>query len=136
MVEGREGSAVPVRMCECVVLREHGTFICPGLGSCVAVIVFDPVIHLAGVAHIMLPKAFEDDGESRPVRFADVGVRYLISKLEEMGMKRRSMKVAIVGGARVIRLGSESQMDIGTRNVDAVKAALAEAGVSLSLIHI
>ena len=39
------------------VLRQEGTLITYALGSCIGITLYDPVIKLGGLLHVMLPKA-------------------------------------------------------------------------------
>ena len=39
------------------VLRQEGTLITYALGSCVGITLYDPVIKLGGLLHVMLPQS-------------------------------------------------------------------------------
>jgi chemotaxis protein CheD len=95
-----------------------------GLGSCVAVCLYDRIAKIAGMAHIMLP---QDNGRdnSLAARFADTGVPRLVEEMIKNGATLEQMNAKITGGARMFSMpGGNSLLEIGERNVEAVKVAL------------
>lgn len=96
-----------------------------GLGSCIGLAIVDRSAGVAGLAHIVLP---ESGGKAGPVgKFADTAVPELVAQLRHAGAVRRRLETAMVGGARMFELSGG--LDIGGRNVAAVRAALADAGI-------
>lgn len=97
-----------------------------GLGSCVGLILYDPISRVSGLAHIVLPQS--PDGiidPDEPVRYADLAVPFLVGEVVRHGGNRLGLLAIMAGGARVVdRLG-----DIGARNIDAVRKALAKAQI-------
>lgn len=109
-----------------------------GLGSCVAVAIFDPVRKKGGLAHVMLPESKCRDSELAPGKFADTAVARLVDELVLAGARPRSLLCKLVGGSEMFRaLGSFSGAQpagaaappIGARNIQAVKRALDQLGV-------
>ncbi len=102
---------------------------CLGLGSCVAISAFDPVVKVGGMAHVVLPKSH---GKSRDkgARYADVAVPLLFKKLQECGAVDSRLVINLVGGAQMsLAPGMGTAFKIGEDNVAAVRAALAAAGL-------
>lgn len=95
-----------------------------GLGSCIGLAVVDHQAGVAGLAHIVLP---ESTGTGEPGRFADTAVPALLSRMCGAGAVTRRMEAAIAGGARMFEMSGT--LDIGTRNQQAVRAALCDARV-------
>jgi chemotaxis protein CheD len=122
-----ERLVVSVRMCEIEVIRGAGVLCCAGLGSCVAAIGFDPSTAVGGMAHVMLPQAFNDLVDARPARFANLALPALIARMESAGAKTENLQFALVGGAKVLKLSTESQLNIGERNTQGLLRAI-EAG--------
>lgn len=121
---------VRVGMGEGVVTRRpDAVLMATGLGSCVAVVVHCARPLVGGMAHVMLPRAF-GDGQA-PFKFADTGVRALVRALEEAGADAGSTAVHIVGGAGMFALPPTSPLNLGTRNVEAVREQLREWGLRL-----
>jgi len=113
-----------------------------GLGSCVAIAMFDPYKKVGGLAHVMLPASRGKEREKNPAKFADTAVKFLVDELVRKGARLRNLRCKIVGGSQMFEiLGSASRGDeseenpkprhIGARNVGAVKQALKEMGVPL-----
>ncbi len=101
-----------------------------GLGSCVCVIAHDPMVRLAGLAHILLPDSDLAHGSRDSARFADVGLTLMISELAERGARPPHLGVHLVGGARMIDAAAPNRA-IGPRNVAAVKAFLSTLSVRI-----
>jgi chemotaxis protein CheD len=99
-----------------------------GLGSCIALALVDRSAVVAALAHIVLPEA--RGGESDPGKYADLAVPAVIAEVIRAGAAKHRLEAVLVGGARMFAIGTGS-MDIGARNEEAVRAALAQAGVTL-----
>ena len=54
----------------------EGVLTALGLGSCIGVCALDPVAHVTGMAHIVLPKSM--GGDTTLGKFADTGVPLLL----------------------------------------------------------
>lgn len=120
-------TSVMVGMAEIHVLKGSGSFVCLGLGSCIGLCAIDPVENVAGCAHIVLPKAFDEKRGERPGKFADTAIPELLAMMERMGASRSRIVLAMAGGAQVFRFGngdSASKLDIGGRNAAAVEEIL------------
>ena len=104
-----------------------------GLGSCVGVILYDSIRSIAGLVHIMLP----DSSLSRkdPInlaKYADTGIKELVSIMVKQGARKLSLKAKIAGGAQMFQFSSINEsMRIGPRNVDAVKKQLFTLQIAL-----
>lgn len=125
---------VLVGMADIKVAKSTGTLTCVGLGSCIGVCAFDSSQGIAGLAHIMLPEAFDKGHVDKLGKFADTGVPELLRQMAELGANTRRLQIAIVGGAQVFKFGTPGtapKMDIGARNIEAVQKALKEAGLSI-----
>jgi chemotaxis protein CheD len=118
---------VLVGMAELQAITGAALLTCLGLGSCVSVCALDPVANVSGMAHIMLPTSFADQEVDRPAKFADTGIRELVSSMEKLGAIRQRLVVAVAGGANVKT--SEELLNIGKRNADAVIEQLQALGV-------
>lgn len=102
-----------------------------GLGSCLAICIYDPVVQVGGLVHIMLPapKGTERD-EGRPGRYVDTGVPLLFKKAYELGAQKSRIEVKVAGGAHVLK-GRTDNFQIGKRNFMALKKLLWKNGVLL-----
>ena len=67
-----------------------------------------------------------------PARYADTGIRELLDRVTGLGASKRRLVAKIAGGARMFRVPDDMNMlDIGARNAEAVRVALAETGVPI-----
>jgi chemotaxis protein CheD len=96
------------------------------LGSCVAVTMYDPHLHVGGMVHVALPdsKLNRAKGAECPGYFADLGVPLLFEEMVRLGCQRqgRGLVVKLLGGASV--MAGNDTFNIGKRNVLAVKKVL------------
>jgi chemotaxis protein CheD len=125
------GGETMVRMGELAVSRTHGHLLASiGLGSCIGLVLLDETRPLAGLAHIMLPTS-NGDLESPVGKFADRAVPALLASMAAIGASRSRLKAVLVGGAQMFSFGASSGLDIGRRNDEATREALALAGITV-----
>jgi chemotaxis protein CheD len=101
-----------------------------GLGSCVAVCIFDPVVRVAAMLHFMLPESRIniDRARQQPAAFADTGIPMLFQTAYRYGLEKRRAIVKLVGGAEVTA-SVDMAFRTGQRNVLAAKQVLWRNGV-------
>ena len=102
-----------------------------GLGSCVGVAIRDKNNKVGGLAHVMLPDSTVIAGQTNIAKFADTGITELIRQMEKLGANKRNMVAKIAGGAQMFAVSSRSGMNVGERNVEAVKIKLKEFGIPI-----
>ncbi|MBR1860359.1 MAG: chemotaxis protein CheD [Lachnospiraceae bacterium] len=104
-----------------------------GLGSCVGVAIRDTTNKVGGLAHVMLPDSTAiRNSQTNIAKFADTGIVELVRQMEALGAVRRRMVAKIAGGAMMFSMQSKSNaMQVGERNVEAVKAKLKELGIPI-----
>jgi chemotaxis protein CheD len=112
-----------------------------GLGSCVAVAIFDPAKKVGGLAHVMLPESRGKDSTVAPGKFADIAVPRLVKRLIDLGARKGGLRCKIVGGAQMFEIPGArnksadpacgSSAHIGARNVEAVKQILNELKIPI-----
>lgn len=101
------------------------------LGSCVGICVIDRVLHIAGMAHIMLPYNKNGD-KTNAFKYADTGISEMIEKMEIMGCSRLRMVAKIAGGAKMFEMKGNSIIgNIGERNIEATKETLQKLRIKL-----
>ena len=94
------------------------------LGSCVAVLVYDSKVRIAGMIHVALPDSSVDPERAKvlPGYFADTGLPVMIEEMKRLGAVRAHVCVKLAGGSSV--MDSAGLFDIGKRNILAVKKQL------------
>lgn len=75
------------------------------LGSCIAVVAYDPVKKMGGIAHVMLPGRAGKNIKDEKTRYAEDGIEDLLSKLTDLGVKAASLEISLVGGADLLGEG-------------------------------
>ena len=123
-------STIMVGLGEVKISKDPETVLaCLGLGSCVAITVFDPVAKIGGMAHVVLPASRGRSGE-KPGRYADVAILQLLEKLRKRGAVDSRMVINLVGGAQMsLAPGMGTVFKIGEENVAAVHGALKAEGL-------
>src|SRR5215213_5955129 len=102
------------------------------LGSCVGICLWDPVVKVAGMAHVVLPTAPGTGPVALPGKFGNTAVPALVEALTRAGAQTSRLHCKIAGGAAVLAIGGGGSLPkIGDRNVEAVKAALAKANIRI-----
>ena len=70
-----------------------------GLGSCLGLMIYDPVVKVGGMLHAMLPLSSinPQKAESNPFMFVDTGVPLLFQETYALGGEKNRMVVKAVG---------------------------------------
>jgi chemotaxis protein CheD len=124
---------VTVGIADCQVSKDpESVLVTHALGSCIAVAVYDPVTHVGGLLHFMLPDSSIDPkkAQQKPYMFADTGIPTLFHAAYAIGAEKRRLIVRILGGAQVSDL--QGVFNIGKRNYLACRKILWANGL---LIH-
>jgi chemotaxis protein CheD len=101
------------------------------LGSCVAVMLHDPVAGVAGMVHYMLPESSmsAEKSNARPWMFADTGIANLLQATLRQGADKRRLLVFAAGGAQV--MDDSGVFNIGKRNCLALRKVLWKVGLDV-----
>ncbi|MEO0294072.1 MAG: chemotaxis protein CheD [candidate division WOR-3 bacterium] len=120
------------------LLVEAGSFkiACPpmvltinGLGSCVAVALYDVKKNLGGMIHFILP---ENPGDKKKEKYADSGIPLLLNKLIEAKGEKENIVAKMVGGAVMFpKFIEDAENSIGKRNVRKAREILENLGIKI-----
>lgn len=123
---------VPVLIGEAKVAGPGSVLFTIGLGSCVAIALWDAEARVGGLAHVMLPDPSNGRRRTPPGRFASSAVPVLIDLMRESGAQVEHIRARLAGGASMFEslLGDRGQR-LGTRNVNAARAALRGVGITV-----
>lgn len=103
-----------------------------GLGSCVGVSLYDPIVKVGGLAHVMLPDSTQFAKVTVPTKFADLAIPTLIEEVTKAGGKKYRFVSKLVGGAQMFTVRDSSVIsDIGCRNITSVKDILFRLGIPI-----
>ena len=104
----------------------------PSLGSCVAVILYDELMGIGSMAHIMLPDINLAKARNNKAKFANTAIEIMLQEMLDLGAAKRRVKAKIVGGANMFpTVNRGNPMHIGLRNVAAVKNELKRQKIRL-----
>jgi chemotaxis protein CheD len=94
------------------------------LGSCLGVIIYDPVARVAGMLHSMLPLSKIDPHKAKisPFMFVDTGKPMLFKEAYRLGAEKKNIIVKAVGCSSL--LDEKGFFKIGERNFTVLRKLL------------
>ncbi|MEM0202458.1 MAG: chemotaxis protein CheD [Archaeoglobaceae archaeon] len=98
-----------------------------GLGSCVAIAIYETRLKVAGLAHAMLPRS----NGLKTAKFVDSAIEIMLDSLFAIGGDKRNMVAKIAGGAQIFKHLTLENLRIGDRNVEAVRSELRNHGIRI-----
>ena len=103
------------------------------LGSCIAVTLWDPVVCVGGMVHVMLPSSTIDlaKAQENPSMFVDTGVPRLFVESYKLGAVKSRVEVVAAGGACTTGSEDDDHFQIGKRNITVLRKLLWKNGVLL-----
>ena len=104
-----------------------------GLGSCVAIMLYDKDARAGAMAHILLPSRSLARDTSNPAKFPETAVPLLIQRLSQLGADPRRLVAKLAGGASMFAaLMTPGTLQMGERNVVASRNALRDAAIPVA----
>lgn len=122
---------------DCQISKQlDSTLVTYALGSCIAVIIHDPVAGIGGLLHFMLPESNLDPAKAQknPFMFADTGIPLLFRNAYQLGADKKRLIVTVAGGAQM--MDAQGTFNIGKRNCLAMRKILWKAGVLVHAEHL
>ena len=102
-----------------------------GLGSCVAIALYDARARVGGLAHILLPDPTMSRDQSNPAKFPSTAVPILLEEMKKLGANGPIL-AKIAGGASMFgTLLPMSGNNMGERNASAVQRVLHEHDIPI-----
>ncbi len=105
---------------------------CVGIGSCVTIVIHDPVKRIGGLAHPLLPRFQDGKDKGSGGKYVDTAIYLMVDELEELGGRKGRMRASLVGGAQMFFHGEVNPADIGRRNVEAARVTLRAEGIPIA----
>lgn len=119
------GREVLVRVADLRCGLADDTLITIGLGSCVAILLYDAEARVGGLAHILLPSPALSRRDKNPAKFPQTAVPRLLELMAADGAKPRRITARLVGGASMFAaLASPGTIQMGERNLVAARQVL------------
>jgi chemotaxis protein CheD len=130
MIDAESTTEIRVKVADLAVGRDEQTLITIGLGSCVAIILYDAAARVGGLAHTLLPDESMARDRSNPAKFPSSAITALLVEMIRLGADQRRVRAKLVGGASMFaNLVPSGAINIGDRNVAAARQALLERGI-------
>ncbi|MDH4129856.1 MAG: chemotaxis protein CheD [Spirochaetota bacterium] len=92
-----------------------------GLGSCIGLSIYDPILKIGGIFHFMLPYAIKANNKN-PLMFADMGIPIFLNQMKKY---KCNLKTSIIKASGAASLNNDGKLfDIAKQNIDALKNIL------------
>lgn len=124
---------IVVDIADMAVSREPGASILTySLGSCIGLVIYDPVAKVGGMLHYMLPESqlSPEKAKLNPSMFCDTGVPRLFRAAYELGAVKNRLTVKVAGGSQL--LDDSGTFNIGKRNYLALRKIFWKNGVMIA----
>lgn len=123
---------IRVGMADYKVGRSPDFLISYGLGSCIGIALFDPVVKVGGLLHIMLPDSSQARSNENPAKFADTGIPLMLKEMIALGAVKSRIVAKIAGGAQMFKFANATDiMRVGERNAEMVRSILKNLNIRL-----
>lgn len=118
-------------MADFKIAKSPDALMTTGIGSCVAVCLYDRMSKIGGLAHIMLPCNTMQD-MNMCGKYADTGLEALIRLMSQNGAAKSGLTAKIVGGASILTPARQAAITVGKDNIDRVKSNLASRNINIT----
>lgn len=126
------GRVLLVRVADMRSGRADDTLVTVGLGSCIAIMLYDAQAKVGGMAHVLLPTPALSRKDSNPAKFPQTAVPRLIELMVADGAKPQRITARLAGGASMFSaLAPPGTIQMGERNLVAARQVLNSHGVPL-----
>lgn len=123
---------IVVRVADLNVGGAEDVLVTVGLGSCVAIVLYDAVARVGGLAHILLPSPALSRDTDNVAKFPQLALPRLLELMAARGANSKRIAARIAGGASMFAsLAPAGTIQMGERNVVATRQALSAAGLPL-----
>ena len=141
---------IKVEMGEGVVSEAPNIITTVGCGSCVVVVLYDARRKVGGLAHVMLPEEYKDEGgrmkdegkdkvsdsslipHPSPFMNASTAIPAILEEMLKKGCSRRNITAKIAGGAKMFSSYAEFPAGIGEQNVKSIRQLLERERIPLT----
>lgn len=121
-----------VKVAEWAAERGDGVLVTLGLGSCVAIMLYDAETKAGAMAHVLLPSISLARDITNRAKFPETAVPLLVERLKTLGADPRRLVAKLAGGASMFgQLVTPGTIQMGERNVLAARTSLRAAGIPI-----
>lgn len=99
------------------------------LGSCVGLLLVDPVRRFGGASHYLLP--FEGHGQTATPRFGSTAISLLLGRMLALGSRKQDLVAKIFGGASTLTADTAPGPTLGAKNVELARRRLEQEHIPI-----
>lgn len=121
-------ATLSVNIAQMKVATAPDNFSAVGLGSCMGVVVYDPVRKIGGMIHVLLPNAKDMNAADSRTKFADPGIYDLVEAVVKAGGLRKNLVAKMAGGAAMLNAATSQ---VGLRNAEESKRVLEALNIKI-----
>lgn len=104
-----------------------------GLGSCLAIALYDPGLRIGGLVHSLLPQRRSDDPLTDAAKYVDAAIVLMVEELTRAGADPARLQAKIAGGANMFESDYLTLMhSIGVRNARRARETLQGLDIPLA----
>lgn len=104
---------------------------CVGLGSCVAIALYDWTHKMGGLSHAMLPFFSDGIDKKNPGKYVDTAIYLMVDEMLEQGIRKGNIKARLIGGAQMFSYISSANLDIGSQNINSARETLEKEKIKI-----
>ena len=126
-------TTIRVGMAQLAVAKSPDKLETQALGSCVGTVLYDATTKIGGLSHAMLSDINDAKSSSRSnlAKFVNTAIEQLLSKMIELGARKRNIKARLAGGANMFPEIKVDVLHIGQRNTNTARACLEKAKIPI-----
>lgn len=107
------------------------------LGSCIAICLWHPILHIGGMCHFVLPSQGKKASRVLNGRYADEALAMFIASAVQHSTELKQYRASIYGGANVVAsLVKEDEDSIGERNAAVAMELLMAQRVAIGIVDV
>jgi chemotaxis protein CheD len=113
------------------VAKAPAVLIAYGLGSCLAIVLYEPITRLGGLAHALLPMAPAEPTDKQG-KYVDASIHAMVAQMETLGAQRQHLRARLFGGAQMFRPIQSAEESVGQRNLHTAQKVLSALRIPLT----
>lgn len=126
------GREIIVRVADMQVGVAGDSLMTVGLGSCIAIVLYDREARVGGLAHVLLPSPALTRQDGNPAKSPHTAIPKLLEMMTARGASTRRVTARLAGGASMFAaLAPPGTIQMGERNVVASRQVLSVHGIPL-----
>ncbi|MBL4783217.1 MAG: chemotaxis protein CheD [Porticoccaceae bacterium] len=107
------------------------------LGSCIAICLWHPILHIGGMCHFVLPSQHKKSMTGLNGRYADEAMAMFVASVAKHNTELKQYRASIYGGANVVAsLVKKDEDTIGERNAAAAMELLMAKRVTIGIVDV